>query len=58
MSSSRGSFGSKDSTGGSRRFDEGGLVKKKHSKTPEQQAAIAIAKKARGKKRGGLASKK
>ena len=39
-------------------FQEGGLVKKKHSKTPEQQAAIAIAKKGRGKKRGGLASKK
>ena len=41
-----------------RGFQEGGLVKKKHSKTPEQQAAIAIAKKGRGKKRGGLASKK
>ena len=39
-------------------YNRGGFVEKRHSKTPEQQAAIAIAKKARGKKRGGLASKK
>ena len=47
-----------DRVASGRGFQEGGFVKKKHSKTPEQQAAIAIAKKGSGKKRGGLASKK